>query len=360
MKVLITAPSLDPNKNVSGISSVVSNIIDSSDTAEYAHFQLGRTDQKKRNLLWLLSQPLIPLFFLFTLISYRPRVLHLNTPLDGLGVTRDYFLSLLSRLLRIPILLHLHGGKYFSAPPRNATLARMIKKIISRADSVIVLSSSEKDWILNHFKADERKIEILPNFVKIPPFEEKPIKQISRIIFMGRIVASKGTEAIKSALSSLSTERSDFSFYLYGAGPELESIELCLSPLMTDRFKYNGIVTGKNKHQALMEADIFILPSQFEGLPLSLLEAMSYGIIPIVTNVGSIATAVEHNKNGFFIKKNDASDLKNKISHVLDILESNEGFNLKINAKLTIREKFGGKKYTEKLEKIYAAISKEQ
>ena len=68
--------------------------------------------------------------------------------------------------------------------------------------------------------------------------------------------------------------------------------------LLGDHFVYEGVVSGNRKTELLRRCQIFVLPSLYEGLPISLLETMAYGMVPVVTDVGSIGEDVKDGVNG--------------------------------------------------------------
>jgi glycosyltransferase involved in cell wall biosynthesis len=101
----------------------------------------------------------------------------------------------------------------------------------------------------------------------------------------------------------------------------------------------------------LKKCDIFLLPSFYEGLPMSLLETMSFGQVPIVTPVGSIPMVIIDNVNGIFIRLKNTEDIVNAVTE----LKKNKNFTTTLSqkAKETIIEKFDDKKYIGKLNTMY-------
>ena len=118
-----------------------------------------------------------------------------------------------------------------------------------------------------------------------------------------------------------------------------------------DSFEYAGLVSGKSKCDFLRSLDAFILPTYFEGLPMSLLETMSYGVTPVVTPVGSIPQVVKDGVNGMFITDHDSDSIVSAIKRLDEdrsILRK-----LGVAARETIFNQFSPEKYVEKLNSIY-------
>src|SRR5215204_3248562 len=92
MKVLITSPSLDEQENVSGISTMISDIIDRGN-GKFAHFAAGRKDGAKIGLNWLLTQIKLPFVFRRAISQAKPDVIHINTSFEPRSIVRDLVLA---------------------------------------------------------------------------------------------------------------------------------------------------------------------------------------------------------------------------------------------------------------------------
>ncbi len=113
--------------------------------------------------------------------------------------------------------------------------------------------------------------------------------------------------------------------------------------------KFLGVVTGEERRLCLQNSDLFVLPTyfEFEGLPLSILEAMSYGCAIIATDHAAISSAVEDGVNGLLCETNNSRDLALKIMHLLN----NRDMLLKIqtNNIKKFNEQFTAEHFGEKL-----------
>ena len=121
-----------------------------------------------------------------------------------------------------------------------------------------------------------------------------------------------------------------------------------------DSFEYVGLVSGQTKCDFLRSLDAFVLPTYFEGLPMSLLESMSYGKAPIVTPVGSIPQVVKDGENGIFVKDHDVDSIVDAIKRLSEdrtLLRK-----LGEEARKTIFSQFSPNKYIEKLNDIYLRL----
>ena len=178
--------------------------------------------------------------------------------------------------------------------------------------------------------------------------------QLPCLLYLGRIEKNKGINEIVSAFSRLYKERR-FCFFLCGDGPGRVAIEGALSSIMGNDFEYKGIVSGKKKDAIVLQSDVFVLPSYFEGLPMALLETMGCGVVPVVTSVGSIPEVIEHKKNGILIEKKNADDLYLKLKELLS--DRDMICRLSEQAYNTVKERFAVDKFIFRLESIYENLS---
>jgi glycosyltransferase involved in cell wall biosynthesis len=355
MNIIVTGPSLDTKYNISGIASVVNNILDETNL-NYFHLVVGKTDQQKRNIVWLYDQFVLPIKLIWRLFTSKTEIVHINAPFEKLAVFRDFILLKISKLMGVKVLLHIHGGHYLNNLPKKGLFFKFLKYYVKSSDYIIVLSKMEKDLLVLKFKINKENITPLENCVRIPErFYKKKNKKVE-IIFLGRIENDKGIFDIVKALSQLIKIRSDFIFKLYGTGSIEEEVIRELTNILGSNFQFMGIVSGKEKDKAFQKADIFLLPSYYEGLPLSLLEAMSFGVVPIVTDVGSIGTVVKNKFNGYIVEMKNSIELCNIINNVIENYKNNSMDDMKNNTIQTISENYNCKDYGVKLEKIYKKL----
>lgn len=357
MNILITSPSLNPLLNISGISSVVKTIVKLK-TYRFIHYQLGREDSNTYNISWVLKQFFLPINFSIYLKKYHIDIVHINIPLDTFGVLRDALLFIISKSLGKKIVLHIHGGKFLTETP-PIVIKSIIKSLFKYADLIIVLSDLEKKEVSKSYNCEDR-INVLSNCVEdlygesIKFFCQKPL--IFTILFLGRIHESKGINEIINAFKILkkSHESHRFKFVLCGTGPLLSHSLVAFENILGDDFEYRGVVSGEEKIDIIKKADIFLLPSKFEGLPLSLLECMCAGVVPITTDVGSIKLVVNHNINGLIIKKEDPVGLSENIIELIKNIPLL--CRLSANSRKTILDNFNVSTFHRKLSDIYSAL----
>ena len=353
MKILITAPSLDPTRNISGIATVVQSIIRYNTQHEYYHFLLGKPDKKQNKILrfaHLLRQLAL---FPYAVRHNQIDLVHQNIPLDVKGVLREYVINLWCRVMNIPVVLHIHGGIFLMNGTDNRFYKTLVKSLLSHCKQVIVLSDLEQQSLAIYF--DYYYANPLVNSVNIALFPET-IKDISGrkpvLLFFGRIYESKGVYEIIEAIKLLKKEI-DFQFIACGGGPLKDLLVDKLHAILGNDFTYKGIVAGEQKLYTFSESDVFLLPSNYgEGLPMALLETMAAGLVPLVTDDASMKIVVTHNVNGVKVRKYEPNDIYIELKRILSDPELFE--KLSRNARKTIVNDYNIKNFINQLNAIYS------
>lgn len=354
MKVIINSPSLDPKVNVSGISAVTKFIISKNKDVEYIHFEVGRKDAESQGVVSRIKRILRnKKEWKRLLLKNKDAVVHYNIPLMKAAIIRDYMMLKVAHAMNMPIILHVHGGNYIKERNRPLYLKRMLNKIFSWSRHTIVLGEEELQILKEDFKLNN--IISLPNCIDLS--EAKEFKRGSRdkkrldILYIGRIEPNKGIDYILEACKALKSEGIDYC--LHFAGKEEREGEYIprFKEALGNNFVFHGIVSGETKTELLKNCDIFLLPSFYEGLPMSLLETMSFGEVPIVTPVGSIPTVVKDKKNGLFTEIKDSNSIVNSIK---ELIKDKDYFTkLSTNAQATIFKEFDDCKYITILNNLY-------
>lgn len=350
MKVLITAPSLDDNRNVSGISTVVRQIIEYSGN-EFDLFEAGRTDVGGSTVLWLAKQLVLPLRFLKRIRSFSPDVVHINTAMTALAVCRDAVLVGCARFAGRPVVLSIHGGKYLVEPFSSRLLEWIAGQMLRRSRLVVVLSEIEENLLLRRWP--QLDIAVLPNAVPIDAaIKRSGTNEPPVIIFLGRMHESKGLTEIAEASTMLKTKEITFRFRAFGNGPMRAWFVAEMNRILGDLFEYGGVVSGEEKWRQLAAADIFLLPSRYgEGLPMAMLEAMAAGCVVVVSDNASVTSVIQNEGNGYVVEPRNSKQLADTLTR---LLKDRGGWKpIRESAVATIVDKFAIERYIKKLDSIY-------
>jgi glycosyltransferase involved in cell wall biosynthesis len=321
-RVAILGPALTA---LSGVSTHV-NMLLASDLRlhfELRHFRVGSEGRRESVLEKLMRFCLSPLQLAVFLVKSRADILHLNTSLDAKAYWRDLAYLVVAKLLRRSVVNQVHGGPY--PPdffPRSAFLTWILRQFLVRSDAVTVLSSGE---FAAYTRFDSRiKIHLVPNAIDPSRLIDEPrsanVHEPLRLIYVGRIVESKGLFEIVAALQQLRQQGRRFSFAVAGTGrDEVRLRESIREAGVDDCTRMLGAVVGEAKIRLWLESDVFVFPTRhMEGLPYSLLEAMAAGCVPIVTAVAAIPDVLQSDSQGYIVPASDVVAVVDAVAELDD------------------------------------------
>lgn len=235
------------------------------------------------------------------------------------------FMCWLPKLFRKRVIVTIHGldhqrakwGKiastYIMMGERNA---------VRFADEIIVLSRGVKEYFMEQYG---RETVLIPNGVNRPKNEKAEIikerwglEKDSYILYLGRIVPEKGENYLIKAFKQVKTDKK---LVIAGGSSDTAAYMQELKNLAAedDRILFTGFVQGKTKEELYSNCYVYTLPSDLEGMPLSLLEAMSYGNCCLTSDISECTEVVE--EKGICFRKSDVTDLKEKLQLLCDQLE---------------------------------------
>lgn len=251
--------------------------------------------------------------FIWLLLTGNVSLLHCHTAMRGSFWRKNIF-ALIARWFGVPVVLHLHGSEMKSFYHAQGVVGKfLITYCLTAASEVLVLSDSWRKFILD--VAPHAKITILPNYV-LPPLSalipDRTSRKSLEILFLGVIGDRKGVFDLLKAFARVVPEYPNVYLTIAGNG-ELERATSEAKRLGLDaNVKFPGWISGDKKNELLAAADIYILPSHNEGLPMSILEAMSWQLPIISTTVGGIPELVCE-EEGILVTAGDIDHLSNAI-----------------------------------------------
>lgn len=181
----------------------------------------------------------------------------------------------------------------------------------------------------------------------------KKILEKREFCFWGDLTKKKGIFDLLDVMTEIAKIDSDAKLYI-GSNERKEKVNRIIKEYrLNNNVEYLGWIDEKLKKEVLKEATIFVLPSYYEGMPMSVLEAMAYKNIVISTNVGGVPEIIENGYNGFLIEPGDKKELFNKIEKNIN---GNELEKISNNARNTIDERFNLEKKIKDLIDIYKSL----
>jgi glycosyltransferase involved in cell wall biosynthesis len=255
-------------------------------------------------------------FFLFIGLLLRRRVslVHCHAAMRG-SFWRKSLFSLTARAAGVPVIFHLHGSEMKTFVDKQPVfLRRFISWILAKQSVVIVLTDSWRIYIKSI--SPRASIQVLSNYVDLPALSENASKYNDtdvHLLFLGLVGMRKGVYDLLPAFRDAITKVPGLRLIIGGNGEVGQAKVLAAQLNIDDRVLFAGWVSGEDKINYLCQADIYILPSYNEGLPVSLLEAMSWQIPVISTRVGGIPELVRDGIDGLLVDAGDHAAISSAI-----------------------------------------------
>ena len=233
------------------------------------------------------------------------------------------FFSWIPKLFGKRVVVTIHGLDWSREKWKSGFGSKFIrqgeKNAVKYADEIIVLSKGVQDYFERTYG---RKTHFIPNGVNQPAIRQPQLitdkfalTKDSYILFLGRLVPEKGIRYLVEAFKEVETDKK---LVIAGGSSDTDDFTAELKNLAEgdDRIIFTGFVQGQLLDELYSNAYIYTLPSDLEGMPLSLLEAMSYGNCCLVSDIPECTEVVED--KAIIFKKSDVSDLKKKLQEACE------------------------------------------
>lgn len=267
---------------------------------------------------------------------------------SGSSVWRKLVFCALARIAGVPYIIHLHSGKfpeYFD--DRCGSFGRkLIRWGFNSSACLLVLTRERRNW-LDQRGLTARPVRELPNMVAIPSGTSKA-QRSACLLFLGRLEEEKGLSVLISAFAEVVQSFPNARLLIGGEGDLPRYSEQVASLGLAGAVEFLGWVDGSKKAQLLEQAALFVLPSRYEGLPMGVLEAMSYAVPCVATDVGGLPEIIDSGVNGLLVKVGDVEGLSTAIARLLGDADFRQ--RLGLEARQTAIDKYS----TQAVEKLLA------
>lgn len=228
------------------------------------------------------------------------------------------------------------------------------KRIMQAADAIVAVSDFMKDLAIK-IGIPSQKIAIIYNsidFLPQPPAWQDPEKPV--LVFAGRLTPWKGVEMLIGILSRIKEKYPEIVLEVLGDGSEKEKLEKLSKDLGLEKtVNFRGKVSEEESHRIFAHSSIFVLNTNYEGLPHSVLNAFRVGVPVITTPVGGNPEVVQDGINGLLAPYNDEKAWEEAILKVLGNKGLREKFSLEGRKSL---EKFKWDDLLDKTEKVFKSL----
>lgn len=300
-----------------GISSVITQLRGYNWVDEKVEMKFIPTYKDTNFLMKCLFFLLAYFKILFLVLFFRPDVVHIHMSYKG-SFYRTYFIHKICFKFGIRDLIHLHGSEFKQwYDDSDYKTQNKIKKLLRECNKMIVLGSIWKARILEI--EPKTQIIVVNNTVPIPSEIAKFDRSKFQVLFLGVLIKRKGIEDFLEAISLLNIDgkRNNSNFVIAGTGEEENRLKKKCHDLNLDNLvEFTGWIDRKKKEKLILESQMLVLPSYNEGLPMAVLEAMSFGLPIVATDVGDMREAIIEGGNGYLTipgEKRELAAAMNKI-----------------------------------------------
>jgi glycosyltransferase involved in cell wall biosynthesis len=350
VKIAMVGSSLNQN---GGIATCQKLIVKYAPTELQIEHVTSFNDGLIGSKLIIFAQALIKLVRIF--IFQKIDIVHIHVSERG-SILRKSIIALIAFVFRKPVLIHAHGAEFHLNYPQLPELAKqLVAKIFRQSNGLIVLSNSWKEYYVLNLGLNPQQVFVLSNPTEISQHlnKNKDNNKVT-LLFCGRVGERKGTFDLIRAFANLPTEQKNRAELIIAGDGDVEQGQKLIETLnISEYVTFLGWVNSDQRDKLLAKADVFLLPSYNEGLPMAILEAMSWELPVITTPVGGIPELIISNENGLLVEPGDVENL----SAAMQSLISNEELRLKLgkSARKSVMP-FDIKNYMKSLLNIYCLV----
>lgn len=283
--------------------------------------------------------------------QFKPEVIHVHSGAAG-------FMVRLAVRNRIPTIFTAHGWSFTPGTPFGRRLiARISEKFVAQYTSKIICVS-HKDYNLaldSHIISSEKLFQIY-NSVPLPlEISQNKEKAIVNILFVGRLAPPKNLHILFEAFSKLPfSVQEQAKIQIIGDGPLFEEFKETSQKLgIEERVDWFGRQNYETSRHFFTQADIFVLPTHWEGFPMTIVEAMSYGLPVIASNVGGVSEIVRED-NGFLV--DSEKQIEGFSQSLLELISNQQKRQVMgNNARLIVEKSFSLEEFLERTFALYTS-----
>ncbi len=219
---------------------------------------------------------------------------------------------IVSKLLRVPLSVHFLG-KDLDELCNMPILGNILLKYAKKIQNVTVQGTNSRKYLERN---GLNRIHIIPTACDLSKFRPSIVKKEFDVIFMGRLSKEKRIDRFLDIVNIINKKNIPIRALIVGDGPEkARMLELISNYSIPDSIDYVGWTESVIEY--LDQAKIFVLTSDNDQLPSSLIESMSMGLVPVASDVGNVSDVV-NDENGVILNKNDVDSFADSIVSLLN------------------------------------------
>jgi len=366
-----------PYEGTAKLTQVIINSKLLNDTFNIVFLSLKKNSQTQErgalNLTNLINNFLNYINFIKLLIFKKPKLVYMALAQNKFGFIRDSVFILISGLFKTKVCLHFLGGsfnEFYNAS--NNFLKKYIKYVLNKADKIILLANKIKEGFTGI--VSDQKFTTVYNCAPDDVVKSQVNKTNGQfnILFLGYLSKAKGALDLVKAAEIVLKQTSNIYFHLCGQGVDIEKNikfisepnfgyskikEILENPIIAKNVTIRNQIIDDEKEKLFHLANVFVLPSYSEGMPMAVLEAMQHSLPLITTTAGAMGEVLIENENTFFVSTNNPAAIADKIIYLYN--NSSEAERIGANNKKLTTEKYNSTVFTQDLSKIWAKLTKQ-
>jgi len=244
---------------------------------------------------------------------------HVNVA-ERLSLFRKGVLIIACRALGVPVVLHLHAAQlHHFYPGLPKPLQALTRWVFGLPQSCIVLGQVSRQFVIEQLGVPAQRVEIINNGVPEPtePRRQPGSAAVQRLLFVGNLSERKGVSDLLAALALPGGDWRQVEVQIAGGG-DVAGYQAQATALGLSRWvHFSGWVGQPEVARLMAAADVLVLPSYDEGLPLVILEALANGVAVVCSPVGEIGSALTDGVNAIFVPAGDVTALAASLQSVL-------------------------------------------
>lgn len=289
------------------------------------------------------------------LVSRKVSLFHIHVAERG-SLFRKSLVVIMARLFHVPVIFHMHGAEFddfYAACP--AWVKAYIRWILDGCNRIVALSAH---WQTYYRGLTQTPVISVPNFVDSPQAgrDRRPSAAgVLKVLYLGRFGERKGIYDLINALEPLYERYPGLSVLCRGDG-DIAAVRKCVADRgMAERFHILGWIDPPERDRLMMDADVYVLPSHAEGMPMAILEAMAASLCIVATRVGGIPEMIEDGVSGMLVEPHDIEGLRAVFERLLN--DPSLLNQLGAGARATYLEKFSPAAVIPRFDSLYRELT---
>jgi glycosyltransferase involved in cell wall biosynthesis len=279
---------------------------------------------------------LIPLNLAFTVHLFRKR----RQVLQNADLVHAHRMELALPFVIVkkkPVVLTVHGSSkhhrlctsgLLRLRPLQHLYALVERFVLCRVDAVVLLSSEAARYYRQRYPRQQRKFVVIPNFIDTSEFAPVERNQArSRygvgdsdvtVVYAGRLSREKRVDRLIASFAKIVEKHPAARLLIAGGGPEEARLRLQATELCLERVRFLGMLAQPDVRWLLGCADVVVLPSEFEGFPMIVLEALACGVPVVAADVGGVRDIMTGDLADFVLQSTEPEEIAEKVVWAAD------------------------------------------